>query len=213
MIVRAKVLKSPYGATVDALAPTDASPRRARVVRKAIVDASERAAAIVAEATERAARVVAEAEQAAATLRRTAMDEGRAQGYAEVLARVDVVARLEADVDARSMARNVEMARILAERLIGTAVTLEPLAVVDLASQVLAEVRGARQLQLHTHPEDVATLTNALGAVPGLSVVPNAGCGRGDFRVVTDVGSIEAKLGERLDLLASKLAEALRKGA
>lgn len=213
MIARAKVLKSPYGATVDALAPTDASPRRARVVRKTIVEASARAAAIVAEASERAAHIVAAAERAAADLRGAAVEEGRARGYAEVLSRVEVVARLEADVDARSAGRNVEMARLLAERLIGAAVGLEPLTVAGLASQVLAEVRGARQLQLHVSPDDVATLSRALGATPGLVVVPDAGCGRGDFRVVTEVGSIEAKLGDRLDLLAAKLAEALHNGA
>jgi flagellar biosynthesis/type III secretory pathway protein FliH len=81
---------------------------------------------------------------------------------------------------------------------------------------VLSEVRGARRIELHVNPADLVVLEAQLSkpsALDGLTFVANAACGRGNFRVVTDVGTMDAEVGERLDLLAAKLADTLRKGA
>jgi flagellar biosynthesis/type III secretory pathway protein FliH len=214
MIKQAKVIKGPAASAVVPLAPARDPSHRARVLRKVMVDASERAAQVLASAQQRAHETMRQAEQAASTLRHGAVDEGRARGYAEGLARLALVSRLEAEVDQRGLERSIEMARILAERLIGGALMTEPSVVAGLASQVLTEVRGARQIKLYVHPDHVSALQVHLGQVlAGLSIVADATCGRGDFRAVTDVGTIDAKLGDRLDLLSAKLAEALRKGA
>lgn len=213
MVQQARVIKRPDAAAVP-LAPESAQFDRARVLRRAFVEASERAEQITARAERHARQLVRDAEEAAAAARRVAIEEGRASGYAEALARLDVIDRLEAESDRRALERSIEMARLLAERLIGRELASDPSAVVDLASQVLSEVRGAHQITLHVHPDDAAALSEHFDqSQTGVAVVSDATCARGDFRVVTDVGSIDAELGDRLDLLAAKLAHALRKGA
>lgn len=210
MIKPAKVIKGPSAAAAE---PLVQEPRdRARVLRRALVEASERAESVLAQAEQRARELTREAERAASNLRSSAADEGRARGYAEALARLALVGRLEAEADERGLERTIEIARILAERLIGTALTTDPSVVAGLAAQVLTEVRGARQAKLYVHPADESSLREQVDA-SGLSIVADPACGRGDFRVVTDVGTIDAKLGERLDLLVVKLSDALRKGA
>jgi flagellar biosynthesis/type III secretory pathway protein FliH len=214
VIKQAKIIKAPAASAVATLVHVQHPPKRAQVLRKALVDASERAAQVLAIAQQGARELTRDAEQAASTLRQRAVDEGRAQGYAEGLSRLALVSRLEAEADQRGLERSIEMARILAERLIGGALTTEPSVVAGLASQVLSEVRGARQVKLYVHPDNLAGLRVHLGEVlAGLSIEADATCGRGDFRAVTDVGTIDAKLDDRLDLLTARLAQALRKGA
>lgn len=211
MIKPAKVIKAPAATESVPVAPTAVTAARANVLRRVLVEASERAEQVLSEAEQRARQLVSDAERSAGDVRRVAVEEGRAQGYAEALARLNIVARLEAEADQRGLDRSVEMARILAERLIGAAVRVDDSAVVGLATRVLTEVRGAHRIELRVHPADVAALERASLPASGLEIVADDSCGRGDFRAVTDVGTIDAKLGERLDLLAVKLAEALRK--
>jgi flagellar biosynthesis/type III secretory pathway protein FliH len=214
MIKQATVIKASGASTAVPLVPAQAPSDQARVLRKTLVDASERAEQVLANAEQRARELLRDAERDVSTLRLRAEDEGRARGYAEALSRLALVTRLEVEADQRGLERSIEIARILAERLIGGALTTDPSTVAGLASQVLTEVRGARQVELHVHPADVASLQEHQGrGLAGLSIVADATCARGDFRAVTDVGTIEAKLGDRLDLLTAKLAEALRKGA
>lgn len=216
MIHRAKVLKAPDASTALPLARVHSPSHRARVVRRALVDAEQRAEELLLRVQNEALAVRQAAESGAAALRKAAADEGRAQGYAEVLARFAALARLEATTDERGLARSIEIARVLAERLIGASIAADESTIVALAAQVLSEVRGARRIELHVHPTDLAVLETHLGkpsALEGLKLVANAACERGNFRVVTDVGTMDAEVGERLDLLAAKLAETLRKGA
>jgi len=210
MIEPAKGIKGP-AASESVPSTTQQDAPRAQVLRRVLVEASERAEQVLAEAELRARQLVSDAERRADDVRRVAVEEGRAQGHAEALARLNVVARLEAEADQRALERSVEMARILAERLIGVALTIDDVAVSGLATQVLSEVRGAHRIELHVHPADVAVLERANLPASGLAIVADSTCARGDFRAVTDVGTIDAKLGERLDLLAVKLAEVVRK--
>lgn len=216
MIHRAKVLKAPDASTALPLGRVHSPSNRARVVRRVLVEAEQRAEELLLRVQNEALAVRQAAESSAAALRKAAADEGRAQGYAEVLARFAALARLEAATDARGLARSVELARILAERLIGASIAADENTIVALAEQVLSEVRGARRIELHVNPADLVVLEAQLGkpsALDGLTFVANAGCARGNFRIVTDVGTMDAEVGERLDLLAAKLADTLRKGA
>ncbi len=184
-------------------------------MRRALVEAEERADVLLAESRKQARELTLEAERVATALREKATEEGRARGYAEVLSRFASLNRLEAETDERGLARSVEMARILAERLIGASIAADEATVAALAGQVLSEVRGARQVKLNAHPADVAVLEEHLGptgVLHGLTVVADATCSRGSFRIATDVGTMDAQIGERLDLLTVTLGETLRRG-
>ena len=124
-----------------------------------------------------------------------------------------MLGRMEAEAEKRSLGRTIELARLLAERLLGTSLQLDATTVVALAEQALNELKAVRQVRLVAHPDDVAVLTAKLvTATPGFGVFADPSLARGDFRLLTDVGTIEASVGQRLELLATKLSDSLKKG-
>lgn len=216
MIHRAKVVKG--ASAVPLVAPGESEgmvSHRARVVRHVVVEAERRAQELLTTAEEHVRALVERAEREASAQREQAIEEGRARGYGEVLSRFAALQRIEAAADERGLSRSVELARLLAERLIGASIAVDDDTVTALATQVLSEVRGARQITLYANPNDVTVLqahTQGSGVLHGLRLVADETCERGNFRVSTDVGTMQANIGVRLDLLTAKLAEALRKG-
>lgn len=114
--------------------------------------------------------------------------------------------RVERDLD-----RAVELAKILAERLVGEGLRVEPERIAGLAANALAETRGARNVRIDANPDDVAHLREALVAVGHSATVnPEPSLARGSLVVHTDLGTIDAQLRPQLDRLAKALREAMR---
>jgi flagellar biosynthesis/type III secretory pathway protein FliH len=109
----------------------------------------------------------------------------------------------------------VELARLLAERLLGTALRLDPGLVVSLAERALSEARGARRVRLVAHPDDAARLEaqgESLGAtLDALEILADPARAPGDLRLETEIGVLDAQLAPQLDRLAQKLRESLRR--
>lgn len=189
---------------------------RGRVAPRDVVDAADRAREIVAEAEERASTLLADAQREAAQVRLRAEEEGRAEAAAEVAARALALADHEARADERQLDRAVELARILAERLLGEQLQLDPGRVVALAREALAEARGARRVTIVAHPEDVEALErslSALGLDPGSSrIQADTTRARGNLRLETDIGVLDAELAPQLERLALKLRQSLDRG-
>ena len=82
---------------------------------------------------------------------------------AAVAAKALALAAREADFDERNLDRAVELARLLAERLLGEALAIDPARVAALARAALAEARGARRAVIAAHPDDAAELGPRLG--------------------------------------------------
>jgi flagellar biosynthesis/type III secretory pathway protein FliH len=214
MLKQATVIKSSDVQAAIPLAPDDTPTSGTTIVRHAVVRAQEQARAMLAEAEAQATVIRSAALAEATELKRVAVDTGRAQGYAEVMARTVLLNQMEARADERALQRTVSLARLLAERLLGKSVELDEGTVIDLAQRALAEVKGVRQVQLLAHPADVAVLKARLADAEGsFGLMPDAALHRGDFRMVTDVGTIDARLGDRLELLVAKLHDSLKKGA
>jgi flagellar assembly protein FliH/type III secretion protein L len=114
----------------------------------------------------------------------------------------------------RDLDRTVELASLLAERLLGEALRLDPARIALLARQALAEARGARRVEIEAHPGDVAELASHLAELglpdAAVTIVPQVDLARGSLRLHTDVGSIDAALPLRLERLARALRDALR---
>jgi flagellar biosynthesis/type III secretory pathway protein FliH len=204
-IVRAEVAKQAVAVPVPARAPE--TP--ARIVPAQIVDAAERANQILAAAETRAREIVSAAEAAASALARRAVEEGRAAAVAGLAERALRLSRLEAEHDQRATNRLIELARLLAERLLGVALRLEPSQVVALAEHALGEARGARRITIVAHPDDTAELERALaeGRLERVTrVIASGERGRGSLRLETEIGVLDADLAPQL----GRLAEALR---
>ena len=112
--------------------------------------------------------------------------------------------------------QSVELARILAERLLGEALNLAPERIVTLAREALNQARGARRVTIVAHPDDVAVLEQSLGELGALAeltrVVSDPRRARHSLRLETDIGTLDADLAPQLERLARKLRETLRHG-
>jgi flagellar biosynthesis/type III secretory pathway protein FliH len=186
-------------------------PALGRVVARDVVDASDRARDIVARAETEAAALVERAEERAAALAAELAARARAEAAAALAAREIAVAARETNALARDLEHVVALARLLAERLLGETLALDPARVVALARQALAEARGARELTLSAHPDDVPLLERALARqeLAPVVLVADPGRARGSVRLDTELGSLDAELAPQLDRLAQKLREAL----
>jgi flagellar biosynthesis/type III secretory pathway protein FliH len=116
-------------------------------------------------------------------------------------------ARAEHELD-----RTIDIARLLAERLVGEAIRVEPERIAALAHDALRETRGARNIRIEACPDDVDALARVLheAGVHVSEVAPNAELARGSLVVQTELGKIDARLTPQLSRLAEALREALR---
>lgn len=195
-------------------APTGApSLPRGRRVPKPVVDAADEARRILADAEHRARTLTEAAARAAADVRLRAEAEGRADGVAAIAARALALSAHEASGDERALDRSVALARILAERLLGEALGLDPSRVTALARQALSEARGARRARLLAHPEDVPLLERALStlgeSLDAIEVAADPERERGGIRIETEIGVLDGALAPQLDRLAQKLRDSM----
>lgn len=205
-IARARIIKAM--APEDALAPTRPAPVTSGVsgrrIPRAVLEGRAEAARIVADAEARVGRLAADARAAAAVEAREA--EAAKLAAAFLLLRSEDEHRAERDLN-----RVVELAVLLAERLVGESLGLDPARVGHLAVAVLAEARGARRVRIETSPDDAAALASVLGELGhAVDVTADPALGRGSLVVHTDLGRIDGRLEIQLERLATALREALR---
>jgi flagellar biosynthesis/type III secretory pathway protein FliH len=186
---------------------------RGQVVRREVLEAAERARSLISTAEVQAAKLVSDAERAAAELRLRAETEARADAAAKIAAHALALRHHEARADERALDRSVELARLLAERLLGESLRVAPEQVIALARQALSEARGARRITLVAHPEDAKLLEFSLPAL-GLDaavvqVRPDPARSRGNLRIETEIGILDAELAPQLERLSLKLRESL----
>jgi flagellar assembly protein FliH len=192
--------------------PVHGGARLARVIPPAVVAAHDETRVLVARAEAQAERVLATARAEAASLRAHASEEGHAEAAATFAARVITLAAKERTLDESSMDRLVDLARLLAERLLGEALRLDPGRITALARQALTEAQGARRIEIAAHPDDAPLLAKELelvGAEAVVRIVPDPTRARGNLRFDTELGTLDAELGPQLERLAKKLRPSL----
>jgi flagellar biosynthesis/type III secretory pathway protein FliH len=195
--------------------PTPAPLPRGRRVARAVVDAEHRAAEIIANAEERGRTLLDAAARSAGDVRLKAEAEGRAEGVAQVAAHAVRLAALESQSDERALARTIDVARLLAERLLGEALRVDETRIVALARVALGEARGARRVVIVANPDDARVLESSregLGMPPeAIAIAIDDQRARGDLRIETEIGVLDAALAPQLDRLALKLRESVKK--
>jgi flagellar assembly protein FliH len=179
-----------------------------RRVTRELLDARAEASRILESARAQAEELLAAARLEAENAIRRAEDETRAHVMAEWLA---FVQKEKAQLDRDD--RIVPIAIALAERLLCSALELDPSRIANLARDVLGEARGVRRAILSANPLDAATLKRELDAVgldtSSVEIREDAGLARGELRVHTDLGEIDARLGPRFERLSRALRDAL----
>jgi flagellar assembly protein FliH len=195
-------------AVASAREPSNAS----RVVPREVVLAHDEARAIVARARTEAEAIVARASADALGAREAAILEGREVGAAALAA---AWMRLRSD-EARALAAREQeilaIARALAERLIGRALSIDPDLVLSLAREALSAVARARRVTLFVHPDDAEPLRRQIAALgleqASIEVSVDPTRSRGNLRAETDLGTVDSDVGLRLDRLVAALAAA-----
>ncbi len=217
-VERARVIKAGTGPSQPSVtvAQDTAAVTRAVATRMPaiVVDAHASAARIVAEARTTADAIVAHATESARALAEQVTRDAREAELARLAAEV-IAVRAGAERRAeRELDRMIELAVLLAERLVGEAIAVEPARVGALAKGALRETRGARQLRIEACPGDVATLTELLSALgEGVATIEaNPELSRGSLVVHTELGRVDARLTPQLSRLAEALREVLRGG-
>jgi flagellar assembly protein FliH len=209
---KAKIIKAVGGAAP--VGPLSPSPGAARVMKARAAEAAVQASEKIAAAEQRA-RVVLEAAAARArAIEEQARDEGQKAAVAE-LAVAWVRLRTEQNArDERDLDRTIELARAMAERLVGAELELAPEKIRSIAQQVLAAARQSRRVTLRAHPDDAAALGRDL-AVLGLEeaaieIQADGTRTRGSLLIDTDLGTLDAHLTIQLDRLARSLRDGFR---
>jgi flagellar biosynthesis/type III secretory pathway protein FliH len=186
---------------------------RGRVLEKRIVDAALRAEQIVERARAEAERIANEGRARLQSLREEVIRDARAEVAADFASQVLRLAALEQRIDERAIDRLVEVSRLLAERLLGEALAIDPTRVTALARRALEEAHGARKIDIVAHPDDVPLLERALaeGALAHVAhVAADPARARGNLRLDTEIGMLDANLAPQLERLAQRLRETLR---
>lgn len=213
MLKSARVIKNDGAETLQSPALGKAA-HAASLVKRVTLDAQADAARVLAAAEERARGIVREAEAHAADALRQAERQGLERGLAQAASRALHVAEDAARVDTQALSRVIEISRMLSERVLGRALELDPALLGELALAALKEARVAAAVTFQCHPDDAATIEDAFTragiSASAVKVVAQPQLSRGDFRLHSAAGVLEASLGSRLDLLCRALLEAPR---
>lgn len=216
-----RILKAAaVGATrpVGDATPTAVDPPRARVVKAAVQSATQEARAILHTATTEADRLLSEAKTQVAAITAAAKQQGLAEAQAQVNLCVEQLHKACQQAEAAQGVRVIELAQLIAERLIAETVFEHQATLHALADCVMEEARGARTVTLYVHPASaewlrgwVATATRAAGATAStdvetkVRVKADAALTLGDVRLETDIGTVHANLRARIERLGQTL--------
>ena len=189
-------------------APPELPP--ARVVPRAVLDAQRERLEILEDAARRADALRQRAQGEVAALRERTIAEAQAEAATALASKVLALAAHEAESDRRALDRSLSLARLLAERLLGEALALDPSRVVHLAETALAEARGARRIEITAHPDDAELLREAVAQARLEHVTrvnESRDLARGALRLVSEIGVLDAQIAPQLDRLVQRLRE------
>jgi flagellar assembly protein FliH len=213
MTLRARVIRAEGALGARPLwtaAPSE--PRRKRVAREEL-EARLEAERIVEDARAQARKLVDEARAEAAGASATAVQRAQEEAHSTLAARWLVLREAELRRPKDQEDRVIAMAVALAERLLVAALELDPTRIAALARAVILEAGGARRAVIDAHPLDAEPLRTQLSItgldIQSVEVRQDAALARGELRLHTDVGIIDARLAPRFDRLAAALRDAL----
>jgi flagellar biosynthesis/type III secretory pathway protein FliH len=203
--------------TTEARVPARAASSlpHGRVAPREVVEAADQARVLLERARRTADDIVTQAKREAANLRLEVEVEARAEATARVAAHAVALSLRDDQSLERNLERIVDVARVLAERLLGEALDVDPRRIVAIARRALEEARGARRVTIVAHPDDAALLEEALSslsAAGAATVLADPERPRRSLRLDTDIGVLDADLAPQLDRLLPKLRESLGHG-
>lgn len=211
---RARILTGESGVRgKPILSPGISEPARRRFTREEVEGRNE-AERVVRDARAEADRITARARAQAADAATVAVRDAEADARARVAVECLAIRQAEQKRLDRDRDRIIAVAVVLAERLLGASLEIDPSSIASLARGVLVEAGGARRAVIDAHPLDAHALREHMSIsgldVQSVEVRVDLTLARGELRLHTDVGTIDAKLALRFDRLAAALHDVLR---
>ncbi|HTM44637.1 MAG TPA: FliH/SctL family protein, partial [Polyangiaceae bacterium] len=162
----------------------------------------------------RAEEIVQAAQRRAAEIQLQAAARGRALGLAELSAQQIALAERQRRQNANQLDRSVEIAKLLAELLIQESLKLDEQLVGRLAAAALQRLTTRSALRLSINPEDQSAVAARLQEldIQAVALIPTPTLGRGEFRIESDLGSVESRIDGGLERLAQRLRSLLNDG-
>jgi flagellar assembly protein FliH len=186
---------------------------RGRVIKKDAADARAEAQRIVAQAERQARELLEKAEREARDIKADAERAGREDGAHRFAAAYLRLRSEQTARDERDLSRSIDLARAMAERLIGESLALDPGRVTAIARQALANVRRASTVSVFAHPDDAGALRQDVERLglegAAIEIHADGSRSRGSLLVRTDQGTLDADLCLQLDRLAAALRDSL----
>jgi flagellar biosynthesis/type III secretory pathway protein FliH len=190
---------------------------RAQLVPRLVADAQARARELIQRAHEEAQQILVQARAAADDLTLQQQARARADALCLVVGEALELRKRQEELGKSVLDRSVGFAQLLAERLLGAELELDPERIRLLARQALKEAAGARRAVIIAHPRDAAELKAGLlglgEMLDSIGIEEDAKLGRGQLRVETELGVIEADLKGQLERLAVQLKKLLESHA
>jgi flagellar biosynthesis/type III secretory pathway protein FliH len=211
---RGRILRGSTGARAFPGGTSLAVPLGGRVVKRVVAEAALFAAERLASAEGRARDILVEAEQAARRMHERTKEQVQQEAAAQLASAWIRFRAEEAARDEKSLDRIVELARAIAERIIGETLRLDGAAILSVARQVLASARQAKRITFRAHPDDAELLRREIASLglEGVAVEIHADDARprGSLLLDTDLGILDANLSVALDRLTRALRDSLR---
>jgi len=172
--------------------------------------------ALVGDASLRAHRIIERAQAQTEQLRSEASAEGRAEGLASLSAAFAELAAARDRELAALEPHAIQIALSAAKQIVGEQLALSPERIAAIVAPLIARLRRSSVLTLRLHPDDAAfahqhasewlasSRSNAR-----LRIEADAAIARGGCLVVSDIGSLDARLESRLDLMGRAMLASL----
>lgn len=190
---------------------------RGGILPRAVADAHTRAKELIRKAHEDARQILAHAQAEADDLTLQQQARARADALCLVVGETLELRKRQAELSKSVLDRSIGFATLLAERLLGEELALSPERIRALARQALKEAAGARQAVIVAHPRDAAELKAGLiglgSMLDSIGIEEDGRLSRGQLRVETELGVIEADLKGQLERLAVQLKKLLESHA
>ncbi len=185
-----------------------------KVVAAEITDAAVRAQQMLAEAEAQIAEKLSQFEAAQEATRSSMLQQAREEAECQLAAKFIEVSTLRQREVEKSRENVIQLARLLAERILRHELSAHPTSLIRLAEQCIAETSGSSSVLIRANPEDIRVIREPLEALTNgrvsLELLPDPELVRGDLHVESDIGTLDARLGTQLANLAEVLRDSLR---
>ena len=211
--------------TFGRLVPVAVAPRnspqnretaiRGKVISREVADGALRVRQMIAQAESQIAEKWVRFEETLDSTRADMLRQARAEVDCALSAKFIELSMLRQREVERSSEDIVQLARLLAERILRDELRANPEQLTKFAERCIAEARGSRSVVIHANPDDIHVLRGPLEALAvqsalTLQLLPKPELLRGDLHIESDVGKVDARLGTQLANLAATLRESLR---